>query len=477
VGLTPRPLLASLRLAIVAGTVASASVSAHAQDARCPVRSVRCCDVRPVADGIAPTPPTLGVHVWPSSLAQSAEAVQDLVALRPSHLRFGIGPNWRRRPALWAGMSDAEMDEAVASGFAAVPSTARFVAMLTDLRRRLDAKLHLVLWEPPPLPAERVSPFGRKLDARNVDLMARFLVAALKQVAEARLPLDALELSNEPDGGWNIRIAPREYLALLRSVRKEAKRRSVALPPVYGPGTSTIAALQAYLADRDVAEGILDGVDILSVHGWDDRRRADVFGQLDSLLARLGQLGRSKEIAMTEYGIARPVPTDSSPGADMKTRASEGMARSPFFASITTRDLLRLYGRGIGTIIYWEFQDPVWGKASYGLLDTKGTKRPLYHALAAVSAALRQEGAVRFATSVDDRVSLMEGTLGSRLWIANPTREAAPVILDAPRAELLDTNGRDVCRSDDGSAGVTAAAESVVSVPLRKRDILSSPPQ
>ena len=104
--------------------------------------------------------------------------------------------------------------------------------------------------------------------------------------------------------------------------------------------------------------------------------------------ARTAEGSRSTaEVALTEYGIARPVPGDNSPSADMKTRAAQGMARSPYFASLTTRDLLRLYGRGIGTVISWEFQDPVWGKASYGLLDPEGNERPVYHALASVSSA------------------------------------------------------------------------------------------
>ena len=462
---------------LVSMIIASAACAAPslAQSPICPAQAASCCEFRPASDGITPGIPALGVHVWPSSLSQSAQAVDDLIALRPSHLRFGIGPNWKTQLPLSDGMTDIEMDQAVARGFSQSPSTGKFVALLTELRRRLDAKLHLVVWEPPPLPGERIKPQGRRLTGGNVDVMAAFLVAVLKYLADAGLIIDAAELSNEPDGGWNIRIAPRDYLALLRSVRQEAKRRAVTLPAIYGPGTSTITALQSYLADRDAAEGILDGVDVLSVHGWDDRRQTDVFSAFDVLLERMRALGRRPEVALTEYGIARPVPGDNSPSADMKTRAAQGMARSPYFASLTTRDLLRLYGRGIGTVISWEFQDPVWGKASYGLLDPEGKERPVYHALASVSSALRSDRATRFSASSDDRVTLMLGAFGRRLWIANPTRDPSPIVLDTLAADLFDRHRQDMCRSTLGRVGITVAAESVVSLPLLEQERLRAP--
>jgi hypothetical protein len=138
-----------------------------------------------------------------------------------------------------------------------------------------------------------------------------------------------------------------------------------------------LAALRNYLRDPKIGLGILDNTDVLSVHAWDNPKRRDRFLELDALFDDLRRLGRKPELAITEYGLARPEPTDSSDRMNVKMRSRDNVANTSFFGSISARDLLRFYASGVGTIIHWEFRDESWGKASFGLLDETGNERPI----------------------------------------------------------------------------------------------------
>jgi hypothetical protein len=450
----------------------ASSLPAWAGSAACPPDPVICCRLAAKQQAVKPAAPAFGVQIWPSELARDPPAVDRLIDLRPRHLRFALGPNWRRQPPLRNGMSDAELDTAVAAGFAAQRLAGPVTQILDLIRRRTSAHLHLVVWEPPPLPGEPDlrrpgTPAPRHLRGENIGLMARFLVATLKYIGGQGLHLDAVELSNEPDGNWNIRIDPADYLSLVRAVRAEAGRRAVALPRIFGPGTSTIGALRHYLADPATARGILDSVDVLSVHGWDNPHEPDRFVELAALYADLERLNRSPELAMTEYGIARPDPDDSSDRMNVKKRAPDGVALTPFFASLTARDMIRFYGKGIGTIIYWEYQDQRWGRASFGLLDENGKAKPLYDALRGIAERLAAERPGRLDLTRDGRLALMHAGSRDTLLVANPTGGALGVVFGNVRPDPGAGDPRLApCTGHDGEAGLAVPAWAVISVPI-----------
>jgi hypothetical protein len=392
--------------------------------------------------------------------------------MKPGHLRFALGPNWRRQPALSSDMTDAQLDAAIARGFAE-KSLSREIDIVQELQQRTGAKLHLVIWEPPPLPAEmrqrRTVTAGRRLRGRDVPISARFLVAVLKNLAAQGARLDAVELSNEPDGDWNIRIGPKDYVALVKAVRKEARRRAIALPKIYGPATSSVATLRNYLRDAKVGQAIIDSVDILSVHGWDNPRRRDRFLELDALFEDLKRLRRKPALAITEYGLARPKPTDTSEHMNVKTRSPDNVANSSFFGSISARDLLRFYASGVGTIIHWEFRDESWGKASFGLVDESGKERPIYGMLRAISEYLAVERPRRIEpTTVNN---LFVGSRPGRdvLWSANPGDSALDVVFgDGIRPIERMPSGFRTCLRDNGTIGLTVPPWSLVNIPIEK---------
>lgn len=392
--------------------------------------------------------PRFGLQIWPTGLTRGA--VERLAALRPNSLRFALGPNWRRQAPLRAEMSDAEIDRMVAAGFEA-RDTARQFATILDLRRRTGSKLHLVIWEPPPLPGEAAGAKTRRLQSANVLLVARFLVSLLGTVASHNIALDAVEITNEPDGDWNIAIAPATYLALLKAVRAEAARRGIVLPRIAGPGTSTIRALRNYLREPALARGIVDNVDLLSVHAWDNAESADRFSALDALSDDLRKLGRRPELVVTEYGIARPDPTDNSDRMNVKKRTANSVADTDFYASLVMRDLLRLYAGGAGTVMMWEFQDQDWGTASFGLLKENGERRPIYDLAKALSERLEAEQPVRFQRTDADGLFVARSAHFDSYWSINTSPDAIRVVFsDSVRAAKPPSEGFATCAGTPG---------------------------
>lgn len=440
--------------------------SASAEEA-CDAAVVACCDLPSKAFPVHDAPLGLGYQIWPASLAARPQAAAALAALKPRYLRFSLGPNWRRQPPLSAGLDDDALDAYVARGHASVVSDRAAQNFLQKFHADTGAALIAIIWEPPPLPGDpdfqaAGAPGWRKLDPANIELTARFIVAELKFVAEAGVRLEGVEMINEPDGAWNLKVQPADYAALAQAVRREAKRRGLALPLVYGPGSSTVGGLLSYLSDPKSAAAIVDSVDLLSLHGWDDAKGADRIAELDRLFATLARLKRRPTLAFTEFGVGRPVPSDASERMNSRKRAEGSVALTPSFGAATIRELARLYGHGIGPVIYWEFQDQPWGHGLIGLLDTEGGKKPVYDAVARFVATMDAEKITRVDASADGRLAILHARSGRDLLLA-ANAEAAPLDVAMRSRRLAGKAAPPRCLSEDG---VGVAAASVVIAPL-----------
>ena len=433
----------------------------------CRAEAVRCCDAAGAMPAAAATKPRFGVHVWPSSLAQSGASLRALLDLRPSDLRFSLGPNWRRQRALTKEVSDRDLDAQVAAEFASAPGLAGQIETLGNIRQSLGARLHLIVWEPPPMPSEPVAsgaaPEWRTLASENVALAARFHVANLKAIEAMGLAIDAVELSNEPDGNWNIRVAPADYAALIRAVRSEAARRKVVLPKLYGPGASTVAATRAFFADEKTGKAILGAVDVLSLHVWDDKAGHDRFGEFDRLLADLARLGPLPSIAVTEYGLAKPEPAAKGDRMNVTKRVDDSVALTPGYPPASLRDLLRLYGDRVETVLYWEFQDQNWSSGLFGLVDTAGRPKPIYDVYHRIAALLSRETTERVEPLAGGRLALIHDKARSSMILSNPGLEPIDVIL--PAAALLETDTA-TCRTQQGEIGLEVAPGTVEALPI-----------
>jgi len=445
------------------------SAAALPQEATCSTQALRCCAL-PAGAVTTRAPIRFGVQVWPSRLAQSPASVERLLALSPSDLRFSLGHSWRRQARLRPEMTDEEIDALVAEGFAATRELASHIAIMKRMAAA-GARLHLIVWEPPPMPGEPdFNAVGarrwRVLNSSHVQLAARFQVAHLRHIAALGLPLHAVELSNEPDGSWNIKIAPSDYVALVEAVRSEAARRKVALPLIYGPGASRASTTRPFLADPDKARELLRLVDVFSLHTWDDAIGKDRVAEIEGVLTDLARLGPPRPIAVTEYGLARMDPARTEPELSASNRLPDSVANTPAYAGSSLAAFFRLFRGRIGEVIYWEFEDQSWGKGLFGLLDVKAKPKPIYDTYRQVTRSIAELAPSEIEVAPDGRLALLSGSGGRRAFVVNPSSAPIDVVLPAARAPMARANS---CRAAPGEVGVRLPPGETLSIELAPR--------
>lgn len=464
---SPFPLLR----AVVAGPIllALGIAPASAEEPTCSAQALRCCEL-PAEAMTAQAPIRFGVHVWPSRLAQSPASVERLLALSPGDLRFSLGPNWRRQPRLRPEMTDEELDALVAESFTATRELASHVAVMKRLAAT-GIRLHLIVWEPPSMPGEPDFNVAgarrwRVLNSSDVQLAARFQVANLRHIAALGLPLHAMELSNEPDGSWNIKIGPSDYIALVAAVRSEAARRKVALPLIYGPGASRALATRPFLAEPDKARELLRLVDVFSLHGWGDPAGTAWGEDLEALLQDLARLGPTPPIAVTEYGLTRIDPTRTEPNMTARNRVPDSVTTTPAYAGASLAAFFRVFRGRIGEVMYWEFEDQSWGRSLFGLLDVEAQPKPIYDIYRKVTQSIAELAPGGIGVAHDGRLAVLSGSGRRRAFVVNPSASPLDVVLPADRAPIGRANS---CRAGPGEVGVQLPPGETLSIELAPR--------
>ncbi|MGV6875734.1 hypothetical protein ACUSIJ_23980 [Pseudochelatococcus sp. B33] len=424
--------------AAVAGTAA-----AQAQEAVCDAPPTPCCaldipaearhgDARQddAQDGVQDGALAIGVQIWPEHLNNAPQA--QLLALHPSVFRLTAGPGgWRRAEPLPTTADMAEVRRYVARQFEARhEALERQAAHLKALLARTRGKLHLILWEPPFTDSElrlRRSKDDRRVMPRSaVPVMAKFHVAVIEALQAYGLPVDAIELANEPDGDWNIRIPLRIYVELLREVRREASVQRVALPPIAGPGASSYTALLGYLKDPVFGQQLLEVVDIVSVHAWDDRLNRDIRAVARETRRRLTAMGYHGHVAVTEFAPTFLDRDDRDAGRGANKRLAEARSNTDRYAAEVLRTKAVMLSLAMSPIIFWEYRDVKWGAASYGLVDLAGHERPTYRAFAQLADLIARTRPAAVLTGEDDRTFVFFGKDGAQsILLINPTGEPA----------------------------------------------------
>lgn len=472
----PRPLAGSpLRTsyAAVAGLtfLLLGSAAAPSEEAACSAQALRCCEL-PAGAVTTQAPIRFGAQVWPSRLAQSPASVERLLALSPGDLRFSLGPNWRRQARLRLEMTDEEIDALVAEGFATTQELESHIAVMKRMAAA-GARLHLIVWEPPPMPGEpdfnaAGAPRWRVLSSAHVQLAARFQVAHLRHIASLGLPLHAMELSNEPDGSWNIKIAPSDYVALIAAVRSEAARRKVALPLIYGPGASRASTTRPFLADPDKARELLRLVDVFSLHTWDDAIGKDRITEIEGVLADLARLEPPRPIAVTEYGLARIDPARTEPELNARNRLPDSVADTPAYRGASLAAFLQLFRGRVSEVIYWEFEDQSWGKGLFGLLDAKASPKPIYDTYRQLTRGIAELAPSEIGVAPDGRLAVLSGSGGRRAFVVNPGSAPIDVVLPAGRVPVAYQSS---CRAAPGHIGVQLPPGGTLSIELGPRPV------
>jgi hypothetical protein len=403
-----------LLLSVMAGLHPAAVTSLSGAEA-CSARSLRCCEVDLAPSARRAAPLGLGLQVWPEDVTREPD---DLLAMRPAAIRYSGGPSWQRTPRLGSMASFGEALAYVRAQFegdrAKYEQQAR---SFSDWTRRAGAKAHFVVWEPPATDAEPndIDPARdkRRFDEAGTVGTANFYAALFKVLGEFGYPIDAVEISNEPDGDWNLHLPPQTYSRLLEALRLSARRNDVSLPKIAGPGTSSIAALNEYLRDERVARAMLANLDLVSVHAWDDRSNKDLLAEAVRAKGRLKLLGHAEAVAVTEFGLTFLQPDDRASGRGAMTRSPAAVSGRQDYAARSISAALSLGSFGFGPIIYWEYRDPSWGKASYGLRDVAGRPRPTQAPWAALSALSRDTVGLKAERLLDGSAFVMSGQRGA----------------------------------------------------------------
>lgn len=448
--------------------------SANAQDqAICPVAVIECCQTLQAPAVPRPAPPKFGVHIWPNSELLSPNHLNLLQALHPAHLRVAIGASWRHRHELGPSMTDADLDRYVESAYGADPSIQQTLHVLQTATQRTGAELSLIVWEPPPMPGESGRDKWRVLASRNVALAARFHVANLRYLIEKGVPIGSVELSNEPDGSWNIGIAPVDYLAMVEQIRAEAARRQVNLPRVIGPGVSTAAGSLKYLAEPGMGPAIEKAVDALSLHMWDDKANRDHLAALNSFLRSLPTSKLSRDIWVSEFGLARPYLDHVEPEMNTGNRVPNSIAMTQAYAVLVARDLLRTYGEGVGTVMYWEFQDQKWGRGLLGLLSTDGTPKPVYREIQKVAEQIALINPLVIQLDTTGHAAILIGAHSQYLFAWNTQDQPvalkflnARYRLGPANATISHFSAEGSCRDKGGETLIYMQPQSLVGIPL-----------
>jgi hypothetical protein len=436
----------------------------------CPRQVVECCAFPPPPEALGTdVRSALGFQVWMSDLvAPSAERAS---SLRPGAFRYAAGPSWARLPPLPVDADDAMMARFVESAFAGDGAAVEHAARVSAFVAATGAKAHLILWEPPRTEGEPPGP-GRRLRPEALDVTARFYVAALAAYRARGFRIDAVELGNEPDGNWNIAVDASLYAQLLAAVRAQATHRGDALPPLAGPGSSSLTALQALLSDTPTALRVLAQLDAVSVHVWDDRKGGDPLALAGVIRRRLVDLGWRGPVIATEAAWTFPTPEDRALRTGANTRGPSSAGNRPDQARRSLRLLLGLLSERFSPVIYWEYRDQPWGKASYGLLDGTNTPRPLLGPFENLSRLLsRLSSPVVLADPSGSVYAVRDGQVFTAVVVLNDTAHPYTLALRgvalSPSSASLAGTGLTPCNVRGGRFSIAVPAGAATVLHLR----------
>lgn len=409
-------------------TAVAGAAAAQAREPVCDVPPTPCCALDTPARATGDDALAIGLQIWPEHLNDAPQ--EQLLALRPSVFRHTAGPGgWQRTEPLPATADMNEVRRHVARHVGERrEALERQAAHLRTLLARTQGKLHLILWEPPftdseqRLRLERGEEGGRVMPRSAVPVMAKFYVAVIEALQNLDFPMDVIELANEPNGDWNIRIPPRVYAELLQEVRREAALRQVPLPAIAGPGTSSYTALLRYLKDPALGRQLLDSVDVVSVHAWDDRLDRDLRAIARETRRRLAVMGYRGPVAVTEFAPTFLDRDDRQAGRGANLRSARARSNTDRYAAEVLRAKAVLLSLDMSPVIFWEYRDVRWGAASYGLVDLAGHERPTYRAFAQLADLIAATRPAAVLAGEDDRTFVFFGKRGVEfLLLVNPT--------------------------------------------------------
>ena len=199
------------------------------------------------------------------------------------------------------------------------------------------------------------------------------------------LDIHYIELFNEPEGDWNIKVLPADYNTIVKLVRAELDSRGLSDVGIIGPGLAYLYHGPSWINALDS-----DGKNALaawSTHAWDegwghtdaepnfiDQGWQEYFGQAINTV----DPNHTKPIIVTEYATGVKTYNGVTFGDDV--------CETNQFAQRSFENSLTLVNNGANVLCYWEAASQRWqSDPMFGLIRTDSTMRPVYYAFSTIS--------------------------------------------------------------------------------------------
>jgi len=280
------------------------------------------------------------------------------------------------------------------------PDGTRILRRFRAEMNTLGVSMDFVYWQMPRKWSQSFGPPGhrqwRSIPAHIADY-AHWIAAELLFARGFGLRPAAVELTNEPDGGWNTFFTPRQYGELVLRTRRAMDENGLHGILIEGPGTSKVHSIGPYLAEL-ISTGRLALLGRVSVHDYDTiafPAPAGLSGLPPGLQSRLGTL----PIFVTEFSSTRPEWRQPPYDTDLSERGgAHSAADSLPYAVSVAGEAVQLISDGAASVYVWQLEDPGWAHDSFGMLDVNGRARPVATALASIFATV-PTGATVFPSS------------------------------------------------------------------------------
>jgi len=299
------------------------------------------------------------------------------------------------------------------------------VAALRQLAEQQHLRLHLVFWAMPEHWAEaRDRKAGKKKVAHlaNMDRVPDYvnlITAELMMLRQAGLTVEAVELTNEPQGAWDTKYEPDQYAELVLQARRRFDEQGLQAVRIDGPGTGLRNFAEFERGLR--AKGALGALGFMTAHVYQSPEQL-ARDETPGVAGFLGQ-GRIAPIMITEFGVKKHNDEDA------ELAAADTDVDSPSYGLQTAAESLQLLGKGAQSVIYWQLEDLNFTKKKHGMLDAAGRRRPVAQAVQALFGGVAGQGRLVGAEGGPALLPATAVLADGRVWLlmANATGQAQSV--------------------------------------------------
>lgn len=243
----------------------------------------------------------------------------------------------------------------------------------------LNVKPVLIFWRAPDVWAEKRS---RKAGSRaqahfaKTEMLgdyANFLTAQMVWLQRHGVQAAAVELTNEPQGAWDMKYEREQYAALLTKTRATMDKFGLTAWPIAGPGTG-VQDFDHYIGGVVNASAV-KSLGYASAHVY---LSPDVLANPSSPgIASFVGRGKFGPVMITEFGVKKHNDDDDRADDDLDVA-------SPGYGLQAASTAAILLGRGASALIYWQLQDYPWTRKKHGMLSESGQRHPVAYAMKAL---------------------------------------------------------------------------------------------